>query len=164
SRKALQEGIHESNLLNEYGIPSRVLGESEMRELSPSLKPQIAGGIYYQEDAHVDPARLTRHLVKLAEKKGATLLPHTELLGFETSRGLVGAALTTRGRIRAAEAVLAAGAWSGRVAKELKLTLPIQAAKGYSVTLKRPNACPTVPLMLSEAKVGVTPMGETLRF
>jgi D-amino-acid dehydrogenase len=46
----------------------------------------------------------------------------------------------------------------------LKLRLPIQAAKGYSVTVKAPQAAPQRPLLLSEARIAVTPLGELLRF
>ena len=46
----------------------------------------------------------------------------------------------------------------------LGFSLPIQPAKGYSITFKKPQACPAVPLLLGEAKVGVTPMGGWLRF
>ena len=37
-------------------------------------------------------------------------------------------------------------------------------SKGYSVTVARPPRCPATPFMLTEAKVAVTPLGETLRF
>jgi D-amino-acid dehydrogenase len=44
------------------------------------------------------------------------------------------------------------------------LALPIQAAKGYSVGVERPAACPQIPFMLTEAKVAVTPLVEQVRF
>ena len=44
------------------------------------------------------------------------------------------------------------------------MALPIQAAKGYSVTYDAPPGGPRVPMLLGEARFAVTPMGETLRF
>ena len=47
--------------------------------------------------------------------------------------------------------------------RDLRLKLPVQAAKGYSMTFQSPDTSPEIPLILSEAKTGVTPMGSVLR-
>jgi len=86
------------------------------------------------------------------------------VLGFETSNGRIASVKTTRGDFTAGQVVLAAGAWSPVLAKELQIKLPIQAAKGYSITYRRPAKCPAVPTVLGERKVAITPMGEFLRF
>lgn len=39
-----------------------------------------------------------------------------------------------------------------------------QPAKGYSITVRRPDRCPAVPISLAEHKVAVTPTSEWLRF
>ena len=62
------------------------------------------------------------------------------------------------------QVVLAAGAQSSAVVRDLKLRLPIQPAKGYSITYKRPLTSPQIPLSLSESKVAVVPMDDMLRF
>jgi D-amino-acid dehydrogenase len=59
--------------------------------------------------------------------------------------------------------VLAAGSWSPDVARSLRLKIPIQAAKGYSVTLENPTVAPKLPLLLAEAHVVVNPLGHALR-
>ena len=41
--------------------------------------------------------------------------------------------------------------------------MPVQPAKGYSITVQRPDLCPPLPLLLSGVRVGVTPLQETLR-
>jgi D-amino-acid dehydrogenase len=58
---------------------------------------------------------------------------------------------------------LATGAWAPSLARDLRLKVPIQPAKGYSITMPRPEGSPAVPLLLAEAKVGVTPLGDRLR-
>src|SRR5207244_417433 len=67
------------------------------------------------------------------------------------------------GDLEADQVVLAAGSWSPGIARALNLHLPIQAAKGYSVTWRRPAAGPRLPIMLGEARAAITPMGDTLR-
>ena len=48
--------------------------------------------------------------------------------------------------------------------RELKLKIMIQAAKGYSISYKRPKNSPKIPLILAETKVAVTPLEDILRF
>src|SRR5262249_24424949 len=62
------------------------------------------------------------------------------------------------------EYVLAAGSWSPGLARGLRLRLPMQPGKGYSITLPQPKRLPALPLNLAEARVAATPMGSTLRF
>ena len=70
---------------------------------------------------------------------------------------------TKAGEIEAEQVVLAAGSWSPLVARRLGLGLPMQAGKGYSVTLPSPRKMPRLCSILTEARVAVTPMGGKLR-
>jgi D-amino-acid dehydrogenase len=58
---------------------------------------------------------------------------------------------------------IAAGSWSPAIARTLRLNVPIQAAKGYSITLEKPAISPKIPLLFGEASVVVNPLGEALR-
>jgi D-amino-acid dehydrogenase len=74
------------------------------------------------------------------------------------------AAKTDKGEVAADEFIIAGGSWSPGLVQDLGLRLPIQAGKGYSVTLPHPRHKPELCSILVEARVAVTPMGETLRF
>jgi D-amino-acid dehydrogenase len=65
--------------------------------------------------------------------------------------------------IEADEFILCGGSWSPLLARKLGLNIPIQAGKGYSLTLQKPRQLPQICSILCEARVAVTPMGETLR-
>src|SRR5213078_1578073 len=69
-----------------------------------------------------------------------------------------------KGEFSADEFVLCCGAWSPVVARDLRLNLPMQAGKGYSLTLSKPRQLPQVCAIFTEARVAATPMGNTLRF
>ncbi len=88
------------------------------------------------------------------------------MAGWRIERGRhVRAVTTNNGReIEGDEFVLCGGSWTPRIARELGLTLPIQAGKGYSLTLANPRRIPTICAILAEARVAVTPMGGALRF
>src|SRR5262249_45832764 len=87
-----------------------------------------------------------------------------EVLGFRTAGDRVTAVETTRGPLAADTVVLAAGAWSPGVAHSLGLRLPIQPAKGYSLTYRRPPQGPNIPLLPAHGRLSITPMGDLLRF
>lgn len=164
SKRGLEEGMVEASVLREYGIHSTVLDQAGVHELVPELNAQIIGGVHYSDDAHLEPARFVERIAAWVLQKGATIVPRTEALGFETSGGKISLVRTTRGEFRPAQVVLASGSWSSNLAKNLGLRIPVQPAKGYSITFRRPTHWSSVPIMLNEHKIAVTPMGGLLRF
>jgi D-amino-acid dehydrogenase len=58
--------------------------------------------------------------------------------------------------------VLAAGSSSVAVGRSIRLDIPIEAAMGYSITVRTENNIP-LPLMLAESHVVMTPMGDAVR-
>jgi len=163
SPKKLESGIEEARLLGQFGVETRILDSKEVRQLEPALQEQAAGGIHYLQDAHIDPARFVTGLAEKAKSLGVRVLTKTEALGFETSASRITRVRTTRGDFDAGQVILAAGSWSPAVVRDLKIKLPVQAAKGYSVTLEHPTPRPKMPLMFGEARVVVTPYEDRLR-
>lgn len=155
--EGLAEGRHEAELLRGGGLPSEQLDADAARARCPSLRPGLAGAIHYPEDAHLDPRRFLATLAR-----GAELRPGA-VGGFETDGRRVLRAITPSGPVEAATFVLAAGSWTPSLARPLRLRVPIQPAKGYSLTFERPAGFPELPLILMEDKVAVTPMGPLLR-
>ena len=164
SAKGLKEGAEEAHLMQEFGIETKVLNVAEIHALEPDLRTDVIGGVFFPQDAHLIPDKFVRGLARHIEKHGVAIHTNTEVHDFETSDGKVTAVKTSQGDFAADEVVLAGGSWSPGIAQTLQIKLPIQPGKGYSVTVKRPEKCPVIPLMLAEAKVAVTPMGDMLRF
>lgn len=164
SDHGFQEGAAEAEQLKEHGIPLTVLDGDGARQLEPALSSHVAGGIYHLRDAHLNPAQFVHGLAGRVQEGGGTLRPHCELLGFELKGGEITAVQTTRGEYRPGQVILAAGSWSSRLARDLRWRLPIQPAKGYSITVDEPAESPQIPLILSEVKVAVTPLSPQLRF
>ena len=161
---SLKGGIETLNFLKQYGVSGEILDSDGVRERDPNLRPSVVGGIYYPDYEHVLPERYVNGLARIAEDRGATLKTETEVIGFETAAKRISKVVTTRGDFNPDQIVLAAGSWSPVIAKDLGLRIPIQPAKGYSITVKRTRSCSEIPLSLADHKVAVTPMGEQLRF
>jgi D-amino-acid dehydrogenase len=164
SQAGLQKGMHTAELLHRYGCEVAILDTAGVRTMAPALHPAVVGGIYYPEDAHLIPDRFVHGMADLVRHQGVDICASTEVLACETRGGRVVRVVTTRGDYAPEQLILAAGAWSPLLAHSLRLRLPVQPAKGYSITISRPSNGLDIPLHLAERKVGVTPMGTMLRF
>ncbi len=163
TENGLKAGVEEARLLEKFNIPTQVMNASEVCNLEPALLPSVVGGVYYPRDAHIDPFRFVTGLLANARELGAEILTGTEVLGFDTKNGKVQTIKTTRGDVHPQKVVLAAGSWSPEIARTLKLSVPIQAAKGYSLTFEKPVISPKISLLFGEAGAVVNPLGDTLR-
>lgn len=159
-----QEALEETRLLLPYDIELKILSSEEALDMEPALRPEICGGIYYSGDSHLDPARFLRALAERLQERGVFISENTEVLKFEKSGNNITAVQTTFDYFQPKQIVIAAGAWSSRLVQKLGLKLPVKPARGYSILIKRPEACPSLPLYLSETKVAVTPLEDVLRF
>ncbi len=92
------------------------------------------------------------------------MLENTSVTGFETANGKISKLKTSAGDFEAEQIILAAGALSPSVARDLKLNIPIQPARGYSMTMSATKTMPSHALILGERRVAVSPMGGVLRF
>ncbi len=161
--RGFEEGLKEAEWVRGVGIESTAMTPSQVREKAAHALASLAGGIYYPGDAHLQPADFVGSLARAAASQGACLCPSTEVLAMETSGRIISNVKTTRGDYSPDQVVLAGGAWSPLVSRDLDIRLPIQAAKGYSLTFRRPDGCPSFPILFAETKVIATPMGGTLR-
>jgi D-amino-acid dehydrogenase len=161
---SLRAGMELLEKLSQYQIQGEVLRGEHLQQQFHPTRSEIAGGIYFEPDAHLDPAVFTAQLANCCLDQGLQLVEDCEVLGFEWAGSEISAVITTRGAFQAEQVVLAAGAWTQPLAKQLGLRLPVQPAKGYSITFERPENYPEIPLLLDEAKIAVTPLGDSLRF
>ena len=163
SKHSLEREREETHLFEEFNIPFSVVNREEALALEPALSPSIAGGVYYPRDGRIDPHRFVVGLAEKARGLGAQVWTKTEAMGIESAKGRVTKVHTTRGEFHPMQVILASGSWSPELARALKLRIPIQPAKGYSVTLENPPVTPKLPLLLSEARVVINPLGDSLR-
>jgi D-amino-acid dehydrogenase len=162
--QAFEHGIQEARLFGEFGVPSKVLDGPAARSVEPALRPDVVGAVLFPEDALLVPDQFVKGLARVIEALGVQVRQGTEVLGFRVAGDRVSAVETTRGSLAADTVVLAAGAWSSSIVRSLGLRVPIQAAKGYSLTYRRPSKGPNVPLLPAEGRFSITPMGDLLRF
>lgn len=163
TRHALNEEAATARKARELGVPAEVLNQAQTAALDPAVRMDVAGSVYFPKDCHLTPAKFMAVLREQIAKLGGRFSWQTEVQGWVTKGRSLSAVRTTRGEFTADEFVLSCGSWSPDIAKDLKLNIPIQAGKGYSVTLPKPPQQPGICSILTEARVAVTPMGQQLR-
>jgi len=162
TEKGLEEEAEVVKRAKELGIPAEVLTAEEVREMEPKIKMNIIGATYFPKDAHLHPGSLMNQLKVLLREKGVEFKFNTKIEGVGDEGQDV---ITSDGqKISASKVVLCPGAWTPALAKNIGFSLPMQAGKGYSITLKDPKQLPDICALLAEAKVSMTPMLGELRF
>lgn len=160
----LEEGREEAEIMARHDLELEILTGDEARQLEPALNRRVVGALYSAEDAHGNSHRFVTGLGDALPKHGVDVRTGTEVTGWLLEGGRPAGVRTDRGGFRGREIVLATGSWTPLLARELGARVPVQAGKGYSLTMDRPPLSPKIPLIHAERKVAVTPIGDRLRF
>ena len=153
----------EIELRRRFGVEVETLGPHEIRQLVPDLAPIFRGGAFYPANGHViDPFGLVQRLAEALARAGGTIL-REDVLGFDFNAQGVGAVRTATAAHPADAVVLAAGAWSKPLARQLGLSVPLDTERGYNVTVTDPGIEPRLPVVSGDYRFGVTPMLDGVR-
>jgi D-amino-acid dehydrogenase len=149
--------------LQSLGIHAECWDGARAEREEPALRPGVAGGIWFPDDASLRPDQLVAGLARAVREAGGEIIEQASVSGFEVDRNRVVGVRAGPRRWPVRELVLATGAWSPQLARELGIRLPIQPGKGYSLTFSRPALAPDRALVLKEPSVCVTSWADGLR-
>lgn len=145
------------------GLEIKQLDNKEVLKLQPGAPMDIAGAFWYESDAHSTPEIFMRNLKTTLEKKGVRFVLETEVYDFEKQENKITTVVTEKEFIKADEVIVATGAWSEQLLKSLGIKLSVQAGKGYRMNVDYETGI-SLPAILLESKVAVTPMRGFTRF
>ena len=157
-------------LLDDLGIEVQRLSGEQVEALEPALKPGVVGGLFHPGDASLRPDRYVAELAQRVLELGGVIERGARVERFDTDRSRITRVHSSRGVFDAGPIVMALGAWSPLLARQLDLRLPMQPGKGYSLTYSRPALAPRHALALREPSVCVTSweggyrLGSTMEF
>jgi D-amino-acid dehydrogenase len=156
----------DGDAMESAGFATRLFDRDGVLEFEPSLSERARAGLFIEGEAHGYSYGYVRALSEFLEKGDSVVLPNRAVSDMRISNGRVrGVRLQSpEEEIEADLVVLAAGSWTPLIAKKLGLTIPLQPAKGYSCTVDIFPGAPTVPLLMPETRVIVTPLDDKIRF
>jgi D-amino-acid dehydrogenase len=154
---------YSTQLRRERGIRMEVLDPGQARQMEPGLPPRFDCAMWFPDvDYIANPLRLVQGLAAHFVDRGGRIV-HDDVVGFDIGpagpSGIIGRRL--RHQIR--RVVIAAGAWSAVLARPLGIRLPVEAERGYNVTIHDPAVQFRIPVALAERHVGMAPMEDGLR-
>jgi D-amino-acid dehydrogenase len=152
------------DLRRSLGVEMRDVGEDELVALEPDLKGRFRFGILAPENGSTtDPAALTRAIFNRCVQDGAAVV-RARATGFRKAGTEVAAVRLEDGReVECDGVVLAGGAWSARLARQLGPAIPLETQRGYHVTVGSNNLALRHTVMAVEHNMMVNPMGMGLR-
>jgi D-amino-acid dehydrogenase len=155
------EGHAAAEAASETGrtLGARVLTGDEARDLEPALSERVRAAVLFPGEARCDPVRLSAAVGAAAAGSGVRLRTGVEAYAVDAD----GTVETTHGTVRAGTVVVAAGAWSGRLARTAGVRLPLQGGKGYAAEWDPASAPVRMPLYLHDHRVVANPMGDRTR-
>lgn len=163
SEHGLEEEVHAAARANALGMQADVLTPRDLAELEPGIEMRVAGGVLYPRDAVMLPAAFMASMRRRVAEMGVETRWGSELTGWRREKNTIVAAKCADDAISGDEFVVCGGAWSPELVRALDVRLPMQAGKGYSLTLAAPKQKLERGLILTEARVAISPMGDALR-
>jgi len=158
---------HERHLVEKatnLGLDAQFLTADETRAMQPDIEMDILGSVLYRCDSHIYPNMLMKGLIKHLEQMGVKLRRKEEVTAIHHENNKI-TGLTAGGNEYTGDAyLLAGGSWSPAIAKLAGLKLPLMPGKGYSFMIHKPVKKMTIPAILAEARVAITPMNGSIRF
>jgi len=161
--KMLEEEVKMAHLAQREGLDVIEVNTNELKVLEPHVKLEAKGATYFKCDSHSTPDEFMSDMKTYLKGVGVQIYPNEKVEDLDVKNGKVTTIKTNNQILKADEFVLAAGSWSSLLGKKLGLKLLLQAGKGYRINSNQKTRI-TIPAILAEAKVAVTPMHGFTRF
>ena len=147
----------------EMGLVGKHLSKSVLKKIEPNVDFNAEGAILWECDRHTTPPQVMSKMVKYLFESGVDIHKNEAVTDVSVSKGKITGVKTGKVTYTADEVVFAAGSWTSGLSKKLNLKLPLQAGKGYRINMEKPTNI-TMPTILMEKKIAVTPMEGFTRF
>ncbi|BAV52872.1 amino acid dehydrogenase transmembrane protein (plasmid) [Mesorhizobium loti] len=145
------------------GIDTRELSGDQARELEPALGPLVKRAVLTPQWSHVsDPKGVVDRLRSWLTANGASLIAGqvSHLAGCPQGGTII---LADGSRLSASKIVVAAGAWSGELSRQVGDYALLESERGYNTTIATPQIALNRTMIFAERKFVATPLSIGLR-
>ena len=167
SEQGLRRDAAEWALKRDHGIAIENLTGEQARDMEPALGAIVHRAVFTPQWSHInDPKRLVDSLREWLRLRGVAFITG-DVIDISDPGGMprVGLQVDLAGgrRIAADQVVVAAGAWSGELAKRLDDPVLLESERGYNTTLPDPGVTLSREVIFAERKFVATPLSCGLR-
>lgn len=126
-------------ILERFGFAHDILTGAEARDLEPELSPSIGMAVRFPQNRSMkDPYKLVLSLAQRFTAMGGRI-EQGEVAGFPRGETIREVVLKDGRRIAADEVVIAAGAFSHQLSKQLGEPIPLETERGYHTQIMAPG-------------------------
>lgn len=162
TQRDLDHAGWERALRQELGVRQQVLDRHDLEALEPGLPDEYTRGVYFPDAAHLtDPFELMQRLKQAFLAKGGQMR-RAEITTLRVANGAVQLA-SESSEIRAHTVVIALGAWSSTLTRQLGDRIPLETERGYHVEFPMSAPALTRPVCPLDLGFYLTPMTGRLR-
>ncbi|ATX81948.1 glycine oxidase [Mariprofundus ferrinatatus] len=121
-----------------FGWKVEELDSNQCCEHEPTMSKQVGGALLWPEVGQVRNPRLLAAVRKALENTHVQIREHAEVIGVGKNRqgDVSSVKIADGGSVDVDAVLLAAGSWSGDLARQIGLELPVEPVKGQIVLLK----------------------------
>ncbi len=163
TEKGFEEEAEVAGIAAGLGIETTILDNAALKAAEPEVDFKARGAVLYKSDGLIDPVEHMRWLKKYLKNKGVVFHFESAVLEISVVKGKISGVKTNRGEFSADEYVLTTGAFSSVLAERLGISIPVISGKGYSIDFPKSELKLRTPLILTEAKVAITPFDNRIR-
>ncbi|MDA8799879.1 FAD-binding oxidoreductase [bacterium] len=159
NRKQFSSDKFANQARRDLGIAWEELTRSKLLDRDPHISKLYQFGLAYKNHGWItNPAAYVSSLAKHFQKNGGKIL-----IGEVSKINGNNVELKDGNILKAENIVLATGAWSKNLATQLGHKIPLQAERGYHLSLKNASHMPPNTYLITDKKFGLTPMDGFLR-
>jgi D-amino-acid dehydrogenase len=164
--KQEKTGDHEKHLAEQahgFGLKTIICTPQQVQEYETETEVNVAGGVLYIDDCHIDTAKFMQVMYGCLQKMGVKFWLNTEVEEFQVNNGRIDTIITKHGNIVCDELVIANGSWLGEISKMLGIKMLMQPGKGYSMVYNNLEKNLKYPSILVDDRTATTPIDRWLR-
>jgi D-amino-acid dehydrogenase len=164
----MEGGGRAARVLQELGIPHRLVDAARMREIEPGLarsNVRLLGGLHLPDDETGDCHLFSVRLAELLRERGCEMRFGVSVTALARQGDRISHVETSAGPVVADAYVVATGPHARQLLRPLGIDVPVYPVKGYSMTceITDADAAPRSSVMDEHSKVMATRLGSRLR-
>lgn len=157
-------GDHASwQLRRDRGVDWHVVEADELRRLEPAVSDKYRVGVFMpNEGMIISPVSLLRRLRDTVQKSGASIRPFKVRRVRVVDTGNI-ELQDAHGSIVYQKAIIAAGAWSGELCRQVGFKVPLETQRGYHVMYGHSKTVLKRPVTATDTKIFASPIEGGIR-
>lgn len=137
---------------NMAGIDGHMVYGADVQRLEPALSDRVLAAAWFPGDGKIHPVKATNAFCRAAVNLGVTMIDGIRVTGVTQVDGGVTGVATDRGKVESRHVILAAGAWTPRLAATAGVHVPGFPGKGHMLATE--PVAPITDRVLRAEKLG----------